>query len=640
MATWMLYATCVSLLFGVAARTLAEALERGSLPTRWIWVLALVASTCVPLLVLRRPPPPAIDAGAFQPTGLSALQIVPDLTWAPTPTPTSASSGGWRAFAEWPLLPASLDRWVLPAWALLSLLGAAVLLRSLVALEMAKRRWQPQRLDGREVLVSQGVGPAVVGAFRPTIVVPRWVAELSPQERELVLRHEEEHIRAGDLRLLIASLALVVLLPWNPGLWWQIGRLRMAVEVDCDRRVLRGGDLRRYAGLLLDLGQRGVALRMGALALTHSTPLLERRIRVMTTSHRSRRVVLATLTGLAIVLSLAAWRLQPPPAPLGRSEPDPPPAPLAASQAVASRMPRTAASANEGSGSEAPAVAASTSGVRSDNASTGRASAARTSHDAADTPTRADVPSTIAPSAGSEAPATRAERTREIRQGSVRGRVTELNSGMPLGSVQVHLYGDEMGTLSRPTGDYSLADVPPGVYEIRAERIGLTTARQQITVVEGEALEVSFELGAQAIGLNEIRSNSRNAGPAVRSGAGASSRPAGPSRRPEGTPSFTPHSVRPAVSNLSAVWDAMELAYSTALRDAGISGIVDVWIFVGANGQPLNVKVNEVMRASPASEPVVTRLAQEIAGMMRFTPAYNRDEAVAVWVSVPLTFAP
>ena len=33
----------------------------------------------------------------------------------------------------------------------------------------------------------------------------------------------------------------VVLMPWNLPLWWQWRRLRFAIEVDCDARVLASG---------------------------------------------------------------------------------------------------------------------------------------------------------------------------------------------------------------------------------------------------------------------------------------------------------------------------------------------------------------------------------------------------------------
>ena len=51
----------------------------------------------------------------------------------------------------------------------------------------------------------------------------------------------EEHVRTKDPLTLALGLAAVVVAPWNPLAWWQHRRLRDAVEVDCDRRVLSEG---------------------------------------------------------------------------------------------------------------------------------------------------------------------------------------------------------------------------------------------------------------------------------------------------------------------------------------------------------------------------------------------------------------
>ena len=54
------------------------------------------------------------------------------------------------------------------------------------------------------------------------------------------MAHERSHLDAGDPRLIALAVTLLVLMPWNPLLWWQFRRLRRAIEVDCDTRVLSG----------------------------------------------------------------------------------------------------------------------------------------------------------------------------------------------------------------------------------------------------------------------------------------------------------------------------------------------------------------------------------------------------------------
>lgn len=82
-------------------------------------------------------------------------------------------------------------------------------------------------------------GPAVVGLWRPRIVLPddfetRW----STAERELILAHEKVHIERGDTRI-NAGLALLGALNWfNPLFHLAAGRMRIDQELACDAGVL------------------------------------------------------------------------------------------------------------------------------------------------------------------------------------------------------------------------------------------------------------------------------------------------------------------------------------------------------------------------------------------------------------------
>jgi hypothetical protein len=73
-----------------------------------------------------------------------------------------------------------------------------------------------------------------------------------------------------------------------------------------------------------------------------------------------------------------------------------------------------------------------------------------------------------------------------------------------MSEVQVYLVGQNVGALSRQNGQFVLDNVPPGTYELRAERIGMTSQSRQVTVAAGRDVEANFEMAQQALGLDEI----------------------------------------------------------------------------------------------------------------------------------------
>ncbi|HEY4146076.1 M56 family metallopeptidase [Pinirhizobacter sp.] len=144
---------------------------------------------------------------------------------------------------------------------LLWLAGAALFVVASVMLQRRYRRGMreatPHAHDGPwpVMLAARGdIGPAVVGAFRPTIVLPAdFHQRYSPREQELVLAHEETHaVRRDGLWLLLAHAAVAVM--WfNPVAWWALGAFRRDQELACDAMVLahRRQDARVYAGILV-----------------------------------------------------------------------------------------------------------------------------------------------------------------------------------------------------------------------------------------------------------------------------------------------------------------------------------------------------------------------------------------------------
>jgi len=286
LANWMLYCAAVGVLLTGGALALERGLRALGRPTRWVWAGAMALTLAVPAVARFVPAADAASPAASAAAPAARKRAAPGLLAATTrirrPAPPTLDLGGWD--------PALRLAWgASSAAVLLALAGmAAVLARR-------RRGWSAAEVDGVPVLVSPDVGPAVVGIFRSRIVLPAWTLAADEEARRLVLEHEGEHVRAGDPRLLAAAILVAALTPWNPAAWWQLRRLRLAIEVDCDARVLgRRGDVRTYGSVLLEVGRRAVRSPLPVAAFAEPVSSLERRIRIMTAPRARRPLVRAT----------------------------------------------------------------------------------------------------------------------------------------------------------------------------------------------------------------------------------------------------------------------------------------------------------------------------------------------------------
>src|SRR5690349_15135863 len=116
-------------------------------------------------------------------------------------------------------------------------------------------------------------------------------------------------------------------MPWNLPLWWQLRRLRYAIEIDCDARVLKGGvDPAHYGEALIAVGERQSAYVGAVAAMSESKSFLEERIEHMIRKPvRWRRLGAATLASVSIALTAVAAQVAPPnaeaPAPVAAAQP-------------------------------------------------------------------------------------------------------------------------------------------------------------------------------------------------------------------------------------------------------------------------------------------------------------------------------
>ena len=158
-------------------------------------------------------------------------------------------------------------------------------------------------VDGVPVVVTDLMGPATVGFWRSRVLVPRWVLALPCVQRQYVVRHEEEHRRAHDARLLFVASLPLILMPWNLALWWQLRRLCLAVEMDCDNRVVGAlGDATAYGELLLKVAHaasRGPRLQPAFLG---GVGTLERRLTALLAPTPLRHIQRFLLPSLALGL--------------------------------------------------------------------------------------------------------------------------------------------------------------------------------------------------------------------------------------------------------------------------------------------------------------------------------------------------
>jgi TonB family protein len=284
-ASWMVYTLALSALLALMAagfERMGVSLRR---PVRFVWVASMLASLLVP---------PTLAARRALVRESAAVQVMPFVIDVQRATTITATAGGSN-------LSARLDAVLLGAWCL----ATAWLVARLIAVTQSVRRktisWHRRSIDGVDVHLAPDAGPAVVGVRSMHVVLPEWILDLDQPLRAIILRHEEEHRAARDPYLLFGAAIAVALMPWNIALWWQARRLRLAIEMDCDARVLAAHPIpERYGLLLLTIAQRRSMMpSMLAPMLSEPASHLERRIVAM---RRTKFVRLSVGAGAGLAM--------------------------------------------------------------------------------------------------------------------------------------------------------------------------------------------------------------------------------------------------------------------------------------------------------------------------------------------------
>lgn len=110
--------------------------------------------------------------------------------------------------------------------------------------------------------------PAVIGFFKPVIVIPAWaLRELPSDELNIILLHEFAHLRRWDDWTNLLQKMVRAIFFFHPAVWWIESRLSLEREMACDDQVLaRTGNPRGYAQCLISLLEKSAARRGWAMA--------------------------------------------------------------------------------------------------------------------------------------------------------------------------------------------------------------------------------------------------------------------------------------------------------------------------------------------------------------------------------------
>ncbi len=315
-AWWMAQLVLLGTLLALAAYGAESALRTTRRSTRWTWVAALAMTIMLgvmaPVQYMRDAAPgrtwnAAPAAGTAAPT-VVAQDALSRVRSAWHDATLRVSEEVQRAWGVWnDSTPTTVGQWMLGIW----IAASVALCFAFVAVHWRFRRrraeWPVGLLRGTSVRIAHDTGPAVIGVTNAEIVVPRWLLSRDDREQQLVLEHEMEHVRMHDPVLLALAQVAVVLLPWHPAVWWMASRLRLAVELDCDRRVLqRGASARDYGTLLIDLTDHRAGFGAALPAFSCSPSHLERRLIAMTPTKLRYPIARAISAGALASLALLA----------------------------------------------------------------------------------------------------------------------------------------------------------------------------------------------------------------------------------------------------------------------------------------------------------------------------------------------
>lgn len=616
---WLVYCGVIAAVLTAGAFAWEQSARWSGRPARWGWITALAAAVTVPWLLR------LVPERTWQEVVPAALPVLPTMPAVPV---MLEPVGSWSGDVATPLF--TVPDVGLLVWATLSLLMLVWVGHALRSLGRARRRWEEAELDGGHVFLSDVMGPAALGLRKGLVVVPAWALELGEDVRRLLLAHEREHVRVGDPRLLFAGLLCVAAMPWNPLVWVMFLRLRNAIELDCDARVLAAGaNPRQYGRLLLEVGQRRNSSPLVMATFAEPRVFLEERIRrIAGWPGRRNRARAAAAATVALALFATALNARDPlrTGSAGGVEL----LPLGGADVAAAASQHAGISASGDLIFELPPIQAVDP----------------------DAPVVGDIaipdPPGIAPFPVDTPPAAQ----RRLEDGPVFTPMTVRPELRNMAEVQAALQAAYPATL-RDAGIggspvvWFLIDAEGRVVQTRLSRRSGYPALDEAGLQVASVMQFTPALNRdQRVSVwVEIPIVFRAEGAAPdrvlreRQAAEVQQRQAAAAQDRRGEPAVThgppppAFQVLPSLRNAADVQRELVRRYPPLLRDAGVGGSPVVWFYVGEDGRVLRTQL-----AIRSEHPALDEAALGVAAMMEFSPAISNGSRVAVWVEMAVSF--
>ena len=158
----------------------------------------------------------------------------------------------------------------------------------------------------RVALSNRVISPLLIGFIKPIVIFPvAAINQLSPNEIEMIIRHEIGHIIRNDYLQNIAIRLIEVLMFYHPCVWWITNILKKERENHCDDYVLAGSpDRLSYAKTLFKIRELQTQHSYGlALAFSDDNKTLLNRIKRILNQKQNMSLMKGNLIVFALLIA-------------------------------------------------------------------------------------------------------------------------------------------------------------------------------------------------------------------------------------------------------------------------------------------------------------------------------------------------